>query len=156
VSKYPLIVLLLLMSMFSASALSEETIFNVPSGDILDKGKVYGEFDFSYLWDAGFGTYTPRVVAGIGHRVEVGINVNGITSPGPSQTLRRQLSNGKLTMAAKTAGPSCWETTSSSLHRTGPTMQAIMPTLSSQKRSRPKPSDPWSIRFFRQRSRYGK
>jgi hypothetical protein len=85
-SKYPLIVLLFLMSLLSASALSQETIFNVPSGDILDKGKVYGEFDFSYLWDTSAGTYTPRVVAGIGHRVEVGINLNGITSPGPSQT----------------------------------------------------------------------
>ena len=84
--KYPMIVLLLSLSMLSASALSQETIFNVPSGDILDKGKVYGEFDFSYLWDASAGAYTPRVVAGIGHRIEVGINLNGITSPGPSQT----------------------------------------------------------------------
>lgn len=85
-TKCPLIVLGLLMSMLSASALSQETIFDVPSGDILDKGKVYGEFDFSYLWDASAGTYTPRVVAGIGHRIEVGINLNGISSPGPSQT----------------------------------------------------------------------
>jgi hypothetical protein len=86
VTKCPLIVLGLLMSMLSASALSQETIFDVPSGDILDKGKVYGEFDFSYLWDARAGTYTPRVVAGVGHRIEVGINLNGISSPGPSQT----------------------------------------------------------------------
>ena len=66
--------------------IAQETIFNVPSGDILDKGKVYGEFDFAYLWDASSGTYTPRMVAGIGHRIEIGINLNGITSPGPSQT----------------------------------------------------------------------
>src|SRR5216684_534239 len=76
----------ILMTAFSAPSLAQETIFNVPSGDILDKGKIYGEFDFSYLWDASAGTYTPRVVAGIGHRVEVGMNVNGISSPGPSQT----------------------------------------------------------------------
>src|SRR6266436_507418 len=76
----------ILMTAFSAPSLAQETIFNVPSGAILDKGKIYGEFDFSYLWDASAGTYTPRVVAGIGHRVEVGMNVNGISSPGPSQT----------------------------------------------------------------------
>lgn len=75
-----------LMTAFAAPALAQETIFNVPSGDILDKGKIYGEFDFAYLRDASAGTYTPRVVAGIGHRIEVGINVNGITTPGPSQT----------------------------------------------------------------------
>jgi hypothetical protein len=39
VSKCPMIVLILLVSMLSASALSQETIFNVPSGDILDKEK---------------------------------------------------------------------------------------------------------------------
>ncbi len=85
-NRYLVIALLVFVTAFSASALTQETIFNVPSGDILDKGKVYGEFDLSYLWDASVGTYTPRVVAGIGHRMEVGINVNGITSPGPSQT----------------------------------------------------------------------
>jgi hypothetical protein len=67
------------------SAIAQETIFNVPSADILDKGKVYGEFDFAYQWDASSGTYTPRVVAGIGHGIEIGMNLNGITSPGSSQ-----------------------------------------------------------------------
>jgi len=77
---------LLSVTAFSIPALTQETIFNVPSGDILDKGKLYGEFDFAYLWNASAGGYTPRVVAGIGHRVEVGVNLNGITSPGPFQT----------------------------------------------------------------------
>jgi len=77
---------LLLMTELSIPALAQETIFNVPSGDILDKGKVYGEFDFAYLWNASAGAYTPRVVAGVGHRVEAGMNLNGITSPGASQT----------------------------------------------------------------------
>ncbi len=67
-------------------ATAQETIFNVPSGDILDKGKVYGEFDFAYRWDASAGGYTPRIVAGIGHKIEIGLNLNGIVSPGPSQT----------------------------------------------------------------------
>jgi hypothetical protein len=84
--RYLVIAFLVVVTALSVPALAQETIFNVPSGDILDKGKVYGEFDFSYLWDASSGTYTPRIVGGIGHRVEVGMNVNGITSPGPSQT----------------------------------------------------------------------
>jgi hypothetical protein len=75
-----------LIAVFASPLAAQETIFNVPSADILDKGKVYGEFDFAYSWDASAGTYTPRVVAGIGHRIEIGINVNGIASPGPSQT----------------------------------------------------------------------
>jgi hypothetical protein len=65
---------------------AQETIFNVPSGDILDKGKIYAEFDFAHLWDASAGTYTPRLVAGVGRKIEIGINLNGITSPGLSQT----------------------------------------------------------------------
>ena len=78
--------LFVVLAVFVSPSLAQETIFNVPSGDILDKGKVYGEFDFAYSWNASAGTYTPRVVAGIGHRIEIGINVNGIDSPGPSQT----------------------------------------------------------------------
>jgi hypothetical protein len=62
---------------------AQETIFNVPSGDILHKWKVYGEFDFAYLWDASSGTYTPRLVAGLGHKIEIGINLNGITLARP-------------------------------------------------------------------------
>jgi len=68
---------------------AQETIFNVPSGDILDRGKVYGEFDFAYLWDASNGAYTPRVVAGMGRGIELGMNLNGIASPGPSQARLR-------------------------------------------------------------------
>lgn len=77
---------LCLAAAYSLPAAAQETIFNVPNGDILDKGKVYGEFDFSYLADTSTAGYTPRVVVGIGHRVEVGVNVDGITSPGPSST----------------------------------------------------------------------
>lgn len=81
------VVLLLVTELtLSAFALAQETIFNVPSGDVLEKGKVYGEFDFAYLDQTSTGTYTPRIVTGIGHQVEVGLNLNGITSPGPSET----------------------------------------------------------------------
>lgn len=63
---------------------AQETIFNVPSGDVLDRGKVYTEFDFSYRSNDAFKTFTPRVVVGLGKRFEAGLNVNGIVSPGSS------------------------------------------------------------------------
>jgi hypothetical protein len=71
--------------LLAVPSFAQETIYNVPSGDVLDKGKVYGEFDFAYLSDTRAGTYTPRVVVGIGHQIEIGMNLNGITTPGPSQ-----------------------------------------------------------------------
>jgi hypothetical protein len=64
----------------------QETVFNVPSGDVLDHGKVYGELDVTYRPSDSLKSFTPRVVLGIGHRIEVGLNVNGIVAPGVSQT----------------------------------------------------------------------
>src|SRR5690242_18459184 len=80
------IVVLFIGGVLSTSALAQETIFNVPSVDVLERGKVYGEFDFAYLGETNAGGYTPRMVAGIGHQIEVGLNLNGISTPGPSQT----------------------------------------------------------------------
>lgn len=71
---------------FVACSFAQETVFNVPSGDVLDKGKVYAELDFSYRSDDTFKTYTPRVVVGLGKRFEAGVNINGIVDPGASQT----------------------------------------------------------------------
>jgi hypothetical protein len=65
---------------------AQETIFNVPSGDVLDRGKVYGELDFTHRPDDGTQGYIPRVVMGAGHGLEIGLNVNGIVTPGVPQT----------------------------------------------------------------------
>jgi len=65
---------------------AQETIFNVPSGDVLERGKAYGELDFTYRPDDGTQSYTPRVVIGAGRRLEIGLNVNGIVTPGVLQT----------------------------------------------------------------------
>ncbi|ABF39518.1 hypothetical protein Acid345_0513 [Candidatus Koribacter versatilis Ellin345] len=59
---------------------AQETVFNVPSGDILDRSKVYGELDFGYMHSTGIASFTPRVVAGMGHRIEVGVNFNGLNN----------------------------------------------------------------------------
>lgn len=60
---------------------AQQTVFNVPSADVLDKGKVYGEMDGTLHFDDTVATFTPRVVYGIGHRVEIGMNFNGLTAP---------------------------------------------------------------------------
>jgi len=75
-----------LMVAFGGRSFAQETVFNVPSGDILDRGKVYTEFDLSYRPDDAFKTYTPRLVVGLGKRFEAGVNINGIVDRGPSQT----------------------------------------------------------------------
>lgn len=64
----------------AACAHAQETVFNVPSGDILDRGKVYGELDFSYMHSTDIAGFTPRVVVGTGKRVEVGVNFNGLNN----------------------------------------------------------------------------
>ena len=69
----------------------QQTIFNVPSTDVLDKGKVYVELDASLKPTDGdvvtkFSSFVPRVVVGAGNRVEVGLNITGNIQPGPDST----------------------------------------------------------------------
>jgi hypothetical protein len=70
---------------------AQQTIFNVPTTDVLDKGKVYGELDMSLKPTDGalvskFSSFVPRVVLGAGSHVEVGLNVTGNVQPGPDAT----------------------------------------------------------------------
>ena len=82
----------LLFSMLSYSTIySQQTIFNVPTTDVLDKGKVYAELDASFKFnnqDAArkFSSFVPRIVIGAGKNVEVGLNVNGNIQPGLDST----------------------------------------------------------------------
>jgi hypothetical protein len=76
----------LILLALSLPCFSQETVFNVPSGDVLDRGKFYGELDVTYRPSDSLKSFTPRVVAGIGHNVEVGVNINGIATPGMSET----------------------------------------------------------------------
>ncbi len=84
-AKYRFVAIVLLLPL-CARSFAQETVFNVPSGNILDRGKVYTEVDFSYRSFDTFQTYTPRIVVGLGKRFEAGVNINGIVNPGPSQT----------------------------------------------------------------------
>ena len=72
-------------------AKAQQTIFNVPTADVLDKGKVYGELDFSFKPNCQvalckFSSFVPRVVIGAGGNVEVGVNVIGNIQPGADST----------------------------------------------------------------------
>lgn len=76
---------------FVASVQAQQTIFNVPTTDVLDKGKVYFELDVSFKPNNSqtvgrFSSFVPRVVIGAGSNVEVGLNVTGNIQPGADPT----------------------------------------------------------------------
>jgi hypothetical protein len=73
------------------AAYSQQTIFNVPTTDVLDKGKVYLELDAAFKADNDdvlrkFSSFVPRVVVGVGGNVEVGLNLTGNIQPGVDAT----------------------------------------------------------------------
>jgi hypothetical protein len=70
---------------------AQQTIFNVPTSDVLDVGKVYVELDASFKTNdedalRKFSSFVPRLVVGIGGNVEVGLNVTGNAQPGADTT----------------------------------------------------------------------
>ena len=74
-------------------ARAQQTIFNVPSSDVLPKARVYGELDVTWKPNQDranvvqrFSSFVPRVVFGAGGDVEVGLNLNGNIQPGPDST----------------------------------------------------------------------
>ena len=76
--------------MFSSTH-AQQTIFNVPTTDVLDRGKVYAELDVSLKpTDSAivnkFSSFVPRVVVGAGSRIEIGLNITGNIQPGPDTT----------------------------------------------------------------------
>lgn len=84
-------IFLFVVFIFVSETKAQQTIFNVPSTDVLDKGKVYGELDAAFKLDNGrdvrrFSSFVPRVVVGVGGNVEVGLNVVGNIQPGKDAT----------------------------------------------------------------------
>lgn len=62
---------------------AQQTIFNVPSQDVLDPGKISGEIDVPFrLNDPKFVAITPRIVFGCGYGFEGGLNVPGYINMG--------------------------------------------------------------------------
>lgn len=75
----------------SSGLTAQQTIFNVPTTDVLDPGKVYVELDAAFKLDDRpsfnrFSSFVPRVVVGVGGNVEVGLNVTGNVQPGADST----------------------------------------------------------------------
>jgi len=85
------LVLFAVLLLSSSAARAQQTIFNVPSTDVLDKGAVYAELDASLKPSDGsdvpkFSSFVPRVVIGAGSNVEFGLNLTGNIQPGPDLT----------------------------------------------------------------------
>jgi len=86
-----MVVLLLVLCGGLTVAHSQQTVFNVPTTDVLDKGKVYFELDISAKPNDSdalnkFSSFVPRVVGGTGHNVEIGLNISGNVQPGADST----------------------------------------------------------------------
>jgi hypothetical protein len=70
---------------------AQQTIFNVPTTDVLPAGKVYFELDISVKPNdadalSHFSSFVPRLVVGTGGQVEIGLNVLGNIQPGLDST----------------------------------------------------------------------
>lgn len=81
-----LVVLFFLLAL-PASGHAQQTVFNVPTTDVLEPGKVYFELDISAKPnEPKFSSFVPRAVVGVGGRVELGLNVIGNIQPGADAT----------------------------------------------------------------------
>ena len=70
---------------------AQQTIFNVPTTDVLSKGKVYFELDASFKTNdqlalRRFSSFVPRIVVGVGGNVEIGLNILGNIQPEADST----------------------------------------------------------------------
>ena len=85
------VILLTLLCGMHSKTRAQQTIFNVPTTDVLERGKVYDELDASFKPNdsaavSRFSSFVPRIVVGAGGRVEVGLNVTGNVQPGADST----------------------------------------------------------------------
>ena len=82
----PLVILFwLLLGALAVPATAQQTIFNVPSADVLESGKVYLETDELFRPTAPeFSSMAVRGIVGVLSRMEVGLNFGGLNLPGPA------------------------------------------------------------------------
>lgn len=65
------------------AAWAQQTVFNVPSADVLPRGKAYFELDVTAAPESGDVGATPRMVFGLGRNFEAGFNLGAFsTAPG--------------------------------------------------------------------------
>ena len=85
------IFLFIFSTTFVINAIAQQTIFNVPTTDVLDKGKVYVELDAAFKTNNDealnkFSSFVPRIVVGVGGKLEIGLNITGNIQPGADAT----------------------------------------------------------------------
>jgi hypothetical protein len=73
-----------MLAFASLPAHSQQTVLNVPSADVLERGKTYFEWDFTAGDTTPSLAATPRSVRGIGHGIETGFNLPSLNAPGPA------------------------------------------------------------------------
>lgn len=82
-----ILLVIIALSGGSIKVQAQQTVFNVPTTDVLPSGKVYVELDISAKPnEPRFSSFVPRVMVGAGGRVEVGLNVLGNIQPGADAT----------------------------------------------------------------------
>ena len=88
---YFLIFAFIFAVLLAVNSTAQQTIFNLPTSDVLDRGKVYAELDISFKTNSQnalgrFSSFVPRIVVGTGGNAEVGLNVTGNLQPGADST----------------------------------------------------------------------
>jgi hypothetical protein len=89
--KPPVCFLFVILTGFAFRANAQQAIFNVPTTDVLDRGKVYFELDAAFKFNnqelvRRFSAFTPRAVVGVGGNAEIGLNLTGNVQPGADTT----------------------------------------------------------------------
>lgn len=73
---------------------AQSTLVTIPSTDVVSARSVYLEFDFISHYashhNGGFQSYEPRAVVGVGHNVEVGVNLVSTDGYGVNQPIEIQ------------------------------------------------------------------
>jgi len=81
----PRLIAIVVLAASAVPVRAQQTIFNVPSADVLDKGKTYLELDvLGRPQDPNFAVFTGRGAYGFGANVEAGVNFGGFLVPGRS------------------------------------------------------------------------
>lgn len=85
------VVLFVLLCAMPLKTQAQQTVFNVPTTDVLPSGKAYVELDISVKPNdtdalSHFSSFVPRFVVGAGRGFEVGLNVLGNVQPGHDST----------------------------------------------------------------------
>jgi hypothetical protein len=66
---------------FNSIALAQLTILNVASADVQDKNQLYLRVDTTAFVSSGDTTIAPNFIYGLGHNVDVGLNINAFGIP---------------------------------------------------------------------------